>query len=161
MAALGVSSHMGAHRVWSAATALVLGLGCGNGIPDPKPSPHLEHLTGLFQYRAYDESGRALLVGTVTLAVATDSTLTGSWDIRWAPGADTTTIVGPQVGTGTLAGRSGAEHGTIDLNPGWADNNVYLLMDQTDEGLLAGEWQHSTLLGPVAQGRFKLQRLTR
>lgn len=152
---------MRAHRVWSAAIALVLGLGCGNGIPDPKPAPRLDDLTGLFEYRASDERGRALLVGTVTLAVGTDSTLTGTWDIRWVSGADTTAIVGPQVGTGTLAGRSGAEHGTIDLNPGWADNNVYLLIGQTNEGLLAGEWQHSTFVGPVAQGRFTLQRLPR
>jgi hypothetical protein len=102
--------------------------------------------------------GQLLLVGTVTLDVRPDSSLAGSWVIRWAPGADTTATVGPQVGTGTLHGRYDGERTQIDLNPGWADNNVYLLAAAADHGQLTGQWQHSTLIGPVAQGRFELRR---
>jgi len=152
---------MTAHRVWPAALAVVLGLACGNGIPDPAVAPRFEDLAGAFEYRAYDGSGRLLLVGTVTLATGEDSTLTGTWEIRWAPGADTTATVGPQVGTGTLGGRYGEEHTLVDLNPGWADNNVYLLAEDADEGHLAGQWQHSTLIGPAADGPFELRRLAK
>lgn len=150
---------MSMRHVWGVAAALVVGLGCGNGIPDPKLAPHLDDLNGSFAYSAFDATGQPLLVGSLTIEAAPDSTLSGTWSIHWAPGADTTATIGPQVGTGTLAGRSGSDGVFVDLNPGWADNNVFL-MGGAAPGILAGEWQHSTILGPVAQGRFTLRRLS-
>ncbi|MGH7530212.1 MAG: hypothetical protein ACREMN_07495 [Gemmatimonadales bacterium] len=150
---------MRAHRRWLTAAALVLALGCGNGTPGPILAPRLDDVDGRFEYRADDGSGHPLLVGTVTLAVAQDSSITGTWAMRWAAGADTTAPVGPQVGTGTLAGHAGTECSIINLNPGWADNNVFLVLRRTADGLLAGQWQHSTLVGVVAEGRFELRPL--
>lgn len=148
---------MSARRVRWTALAVALALGCGNEI-NQVAAPRLEDVHGGFEYRAYDPDGRLLLVGAVTLEARADSAITGTWEIGWAPGADTTAVVGPQVGTGTLAGRYDGENTLIDLNPGWADNNVFLVAGAANGADLSGEWQHSTFIGPVAEGRFELRR---
>jgi hypothetical protein len=100
--------------------------------------------------------------GTVTLLVDEDSAVTGMWELRRVPGSDTTFQVGPQLGSGTLAGRLNASGMVaVDLNPGWADNNVFLAFSATARDLFTGTWGHSTFLGPVAGGPVQLQRLTR
>jgi hypothetical protein len=116
-------------------------------------------MAGGFEYLAYDESGNLLLTGTITLEAAPDSALTGSWSIQRAPGSDMNAVVGPQVGAGTLDGHYGGENTMINLNPGWADNNVFLLAQRSDEQSLTGRWQHSTFVGPVAEGPFRLRRM--
>jgi hypothetical protein len=137
--------------------ALVAALGFACVGADRPLAPRLEDVDGGFEYRAYDGDGELLLVGTVTLETDADSSIAGTWEIRWAPGADTTTVVGPQVGSGTLAGWLRAEYAAIDLNPGWADNNVFLVARAEDHGALRGEWHYSTFIGPVAEGRFELR----
>lgn len=149
---------MSARTVRLIALAAVLGWGCDGGTSGQVAAPRLDHLGGAFEYRAFDADGHLLLVGSATLQVSRDSSIAGTWEIGWAPGADTTAVVGPQVGTGTLAGSVGAEHTWIDLNAGWADNNVFLLARTADDGALAGQWQHSTFIGLVAEGLFELRR---
>lgn len=118
----------------------------------------LEDFRGAYTYRAFHEDGRLLLSGTVTFDVRDDSMISGSWVIAWAPGADTTAVVGPQVGAGQLGGELAGGQVRIDLNAGWADNNVYLAAEQRTAERIAGEWAHATLLGQIAQGRFELTR---
>jgi hypothetical protein len=117
--------------------------------------------SGAYSYVA--RSGLTPVVtGTVTLLVDGDSAVTGTWELRRVPGTDTTIQVGPQLGSGTLAGRLNASGiVALDLNPGWADNNVFLAFGATARDLLTGTWDHSTLIGPVAGGPVQLQRLTR
>jgi len=103
-----------------------------------------------------------VVTGTVTLLVDRDSAVTGIWELRRVPGSDPTIQVGPQLGSGTLAGRlypSGIV--AVDLNPGWADNNVFLAFGATARDQLTGTWDHSTFVGPVAGGPVELRRLTR
>ena len=128
--------------------------------------PTLLHTPGGDPSGAYGYVARSGLTpvvsGTVTLLVDEDSAVTGIWELRRVPGADTTIQVGPQLGTGTLAGRLNASGMVaVDLNPGWADNNVFLAFSATARDLLTGTWDHSTFIGPVAGGPVELQRLTR
>jgi hypothetical protein len=106
-----------------------------------------------YQYTARGAGGEALVTGQLTLTVSDDSVVTGSWSTRWAPGADTTTEVGPQVGHGTLAGtlRQGAL--LIDLTPGNADNNAVLLGSWTGSAV-TGTWTWITISGPRTTGAF-------
>jgi hypothetical protein len=61
--------------------------------------------------------------------------------------------VGPQVGTGTLAGSFDGTVLTIDLNPGIADNNVFVT--GTFQGnTLRGDWSFTGFPGPISQGTF-------
>ena len=131
-------------------------LGCSDAVTGP------DELTGVYAYQAMDSAGTLLLTGTLQLVVHDDSSVTGSWGIDWAPDADTDTEVGPQVGDGTLQGRLGAEELVLDLNPGVADNNVFVagtLVRGSTAPQLAGDWSHSTLVGAVAAGRFAATRL--
>jgi hypothetical protein len=110
---------------------------------------------GVLQYRASSLQGTELLAGTLRLAVHADSTVTGTWQIDWVAGADTTAPVGPQVGHGTLSGRQIADGSVqLNLNPFYADNNVFLSATVTVAGL-SGEWSWSGFAGPIANGRFQ------
>ena len=154
-------------RTFAAATALLLA-GC-ELFDDPGPAqgsvfPDPASLNGGFQYSAWDAQGRLAVVGTISLTVHGDTLITGVWDLEWAPGADTTAVVGPQVGTGTLVGwlwnsRNYTNWGA-DLNPGYADNNVFI------GGKFGGDepstgWSFSGFPGLISQGRLTLVRLTR
>ena len=128
---------------------------------DPTLSPVSGDPSGVYGYLAH--SGVIPVVtGTMTLQVAEDSAVTGSWELRRVPGSDPNIQVGPQLGSGTLAGRlDAAGFVAVDLNPGWADNNVFLVLDGYTPDRLTGTWDHSTLIGPVAGGPVELERLTR
>jgi hypothetical protein len=134
------------------------GIACADAPATQSTALRLDDFRGAYTYRAFHEEGRLLLTGTFTFDRPDDSTIGGSWSIAWAPGADTTAVVGPQVGTGQLAGALEDDHVRIGLNPGWADNNVDLAAEQRTADRVAGRWSHSTIIGPVAQGRFELQR---
>lgn len=106
------------------------------------------------QYEAYTDQLRLLLIGSLDLVVREDSTVSGSWTIGWAPGVDTTTRVGPQVGSGALQGRVLPDTSVwLDLNPGNADYNVFLRGVTTVRGL-SGRWGLSGIAGEQEHGRF-------
>ena len=128
---------------------------------DPTLSPVEGDPSGVYGYVA--QSGVIPVVtGTMTLQVDEDSAVTGSWELRRVPGSDPTIQVGPQLGSGVLAGRLDASgFVAVDLNPGWADNNVFLALRGTARDLLTGTWDHATIIGSVAGGPVELRRLTR
>jgi hypothetical protein len=99
--------------------------------------------------------------GTLTLVVAADSSVTGTWELQRVPASDTNISVGPQLGSGRLQGRLSATGIWVDLNPGWADNNVFLALDAKAYETLSGTWDHSTIIGPVTGGPVQLRRLQR
>jgi hypothetical protein len=108
-------------------------------------------------YVACDAAGHPLLVGRMSLNIATNGDISGTWRIGWAPGADQNADVGPQVGEGEVRGSLSEGRAYLDLNPGWADNNVYL-SGALGPGGLGGEWSWSTLLGHVSGGNFMARR---
>ena len=116
--------------------------------------------SGVYSYLA--QIGNAPVVeGRLTLVVADDSSVTGTWELQRVPASDTTITVGPQLGSGTLRGQLAASGLWLDLNPGWADNNVFLSLSSQTAASLAGLWDHSTLLGSVAGGPVWLRRVQR
>jgi hypothetical protein len=112
---------------------------------------------GSLAYEATSAAGKPLIRGRLNIELLADSSIVGSWTADWAPGADRTAEVGDQIGSGTLRGRQTAEGGYIDLNPGYADNNVILFPTATDRGF-AGTWYWSTIAGPRTEGRFTALR---
>jgi hypothetical protein len=108
---------------------------------------------GRFRYVAYSATGQPLLTGQLDFASPGALTLTGRWAIAWLPGADTTSPVGPQVGTGEFEGSRRDKTLLIQLNPLNADHNVGLQAEPTTHGY-AGYWEWTTLTGTRARGRF-------
>lgn len=109
--------------------------------------------SGTFRYEATTVNGEPLLSGRIHLEIREDSTIVGTWTIRWVPGADTTMAVGSQIGSGAVYGRQSGHQVFIDLNPGYVDNNVGLAGESVDGGL-AGTWEWSTIAGPTTRGLF-------
>lgn len=112
---------------------------------------------GNLRYEVTTLAGIPLLTGRLVVKVLDDSTIVGSWSTEWAPGADRSVEVGGQVGRGALAGRQGMEKTYLDLNPGFADNNVILAAAPTDRGF-EGTWEWVTVTGTRASGRFSAHR---
>lgn len=109
------------------------------------------------RYEATTLGGEPLIRGRMRIDVLPDSTIVGTWSAEWAPGADTTVQVGDQIGSGSLRGKQ-TEAGTyIDLNPGYADNNVILQPVPVERGF-TGTWYWSSIAGPQTYGRFTALR---
>ena len=73
----------------------------------------------------------------------------GQWRLRTSRG----TFPAQAVRSGKYAGTV-QEHGvSIDLNPGVADNNVWLV-GSVSNGSLRGKWQHATFMGAKEMGSF-------
>ena len=107
-------------------------------------------------YLAYDKEENLILQGMLHFTVKEDSTVTGSWEIDWVPGANTSLQVGPQIGSGGLVGYIMEGLLYLDLNPGWADNNV-ILRGIWSENEMDGAWWWVTFVGPTTYGRFHLE----
>ncbi len=138
-------------RLWLGVLGAAAALACSDGPTGPA------WLNGFYSYTAADSGGTVLLLGQLDLVFRSDSSVTGSWTITWAPGVDGTTEVGPQVGSGTLRGRLAPGDIFLDLNPGVADNNVFLAGAFVPQNMMVGfggGWSYSTLVGPVAAGPF-------
>jgi len=132
------------------ATAAILAAACEGNFVAPQDG---EEQT--WEYTAYDFNNQAVVTGTFVVR-AQGRTFNGSWETRLLKaGAE----VGPQVGTGDLWGEWDTEGQSVffDMNPGWADNNVFLT-GAPDGNLLRGNWSHSTLVGNVSGGQFTARR---
>lgn len=134
-------------RRWLLATILLGSAACAD---DPAP---FEFSDGALRYEATTTVGLPLLEGELRLRYPTDSTVAGTWSIRRLPNADPSIEVGPQVGAGTVAGFRDGHTLYLDLNPGWADDNV-MLVGEAAAGALRGRWTWSAFTGPRASGRF-------
>ena len=105
-----------------------------------------------YAYSALDTSGTELVRGVLFVTMEDSTRLSGFWDLT-ATGNGQGSI-GPQIGSGTLEGfREGAEI-QINLNPDYADNNVFLLGTMSPTGF-DGIWQYVGFPGVLASGRFR------
>ena len=145
---------------------LIFLAGCGSPVQttDPAGGPAIPGSTPvnsqLYAYTAYDAGGVAVVSGELTLRFSDPDpegtiSISGTWSTRRVGGDGP---VGPQVGTGKLAGSvSGAGEIQIDLNPGWADNNVLLFAHGKPSKFsdFVGTWSRETFIGPLAGGSFR------
>jgi hypothetical protein len=119
---------------------------------DPVASmPPLPSSPTSYSYRGYNSKGLLVVVGSMTLALTDSQTVSGTWRLECvAPGEN----VGPQTGSGTLRGSIQGARVMVDLNPGWADNNVFL-SGSFDKDRFSGTWMWSTFVGPTSEGKFE------
>jgi hypothetical protein len=107
-----------------------------------------------YNYKAYNSKGDLAVRGTMTLSIIDTTTVAGIWSFVAVLPAEK---VGPQVGTGTLAGTLQKSSISINLNPGWADNNVFL-QGTLSSDRITGRWMWSTFIGQTAEGTFEAIR---
>jgi len=137
------------------ASSRVAGTGGGTGSGPVPAEPYL------YNYTAFDAGGSAVVAGEMDLTWSAGSggsvVVSGTWSTRRVGG---TGDVGPQVGAGHVVGSLGlAGKLTLDLNPGWGDNNVILNANADSLGSdLQGSWLLETFVGPIPGGTFSLLR---
>lgn len=136
-----------------ALAACLLFLQCGensSGVPDSGLTLR-DRTQGEFAYTGYDERGKEIVKGTLNIAVDDSNRVSGTWDLVLT---DTTaTMIGPQVGHGTLVGDVRLEGIGVNLNPDFVDNNVVLIGRWTTTGI-AGKWQFIGFPGVLNEGPF-------
>lgn len=113
------------------------------------PNPGTEPST--YTYKAYTSAGILAVVGALTLARIDSTMIAGTWVLEGVSSIDS---VGPQLGTGRLAGELTESKLSLDLNPGWRDNNV-VLIGSIEREKIVGTWTWITFAGPRTKGSFE------
>jgi hypothetical protein len=124
---------------------------CSDG-GDPVASlPPLGSTPSSYSYSGYNSKGVLVVIGTMTLAVTDSQVVSGTWALECIAQGEK---VGPQTGSGILRGSLQNSRVAVNLNPGWADNNVFL-SGAFDKDRFFGTWMWSTFAGSTAEGRFE------
>jgi hypothetical protein len=147
---------------WVSATLvllLMLSAGCdeAGGVNGSDSRP-----PGAMSYSGYDDLGRRVVTGWIVFDIPNIQDgppipleFNGTWELRALvdPGR-----VGPQNGSGVLAGQITDSGVVVDLQPGQLDNNVALTGTLTAGGpapmRYEGVWRWVTLTGVRASGTF-------
>ncbi len=140
-------------------TALMFA-GCSTNTPvdnsatAPASVGKMSELESVYQYTGYSRAGVVVVRGTITLSVSTVGRVVGRWELRGDP-----TVVGPQVGRGTLMGTLVNGVLSVNLNPTTATNTVQLTgrFSRTE---YAGRWEWITSRGVANAGTFRAARAT-
>jgi hypothetical protein len=141
--------------VWlMAALTAVLFPRCGldeNGVGSTGGDETNEMTGTTYLYTAFDTAGRVIVRGDLVLHLSDSATVTGTWDFE-AVGTPSA-MNGPHIGTGTLVGSIDDSIFTANLNPGMADNNVFL-HGTLETGWIAGTWEFAGFPGVLNRGPF-------
>jgi hypothetical protein len=109
---------------------------------------------GSYTYQAYDSTENLIVTGWFSLVFIDSNKVEGSWHLN---NLDNRLDIGLQEGDGDLLGFIDNSMITINLNPQFADHNVYLNGSFTEE-LIEGSWTWSTIRGPTNWGPFKARK---
>ena len=110
---------------------------------------------GTYRYSGYEDAGGLVITGRITLSAQTNP-VTGEWSLRQV--GEPIGPIGPQIGEGVLRGSLSGSQLAADLNPGWADNNVFL-NGQLTGNTWTGLWSYSTFGGAVNGGPFTAEKV--
>jgi hypothetical protein len=146
------------NRLWLGSAMIAAALGCST--PTSSDCNVGEDVVpgGIFGYQASGPDGAVLVVGVLQFAPATTPPYTGTWEFDWQQGADTTAVVGPQIGSGSFTATVDGARLMIQLNPQNADNNVGLV-GCYNRTRMTGAWSFTTITGERARGAFTLSAL--
>lgn len=107
-------------------------------------------LQGTYQYTSFESTGIKIVEGWMALNPVNSSQFTGEWHFQQLTAVE---AIGLQVGDGQLVGTVVKDTIWIELNPGYADNNVSLRGTVLRE-TIRGEWVYTTFTGPRNHGTF-------
>ena len=110
-----------------------------------------------FRYTSFDQNGKQIVEGWLTLEVDDSLRITGEWHLAAIGNPQN---IGPQVGSGNLVGGVNQEKTEItwvELNPQYRDNNLQLIGILKDK-TYSGEWVWISFAGISAQGTFRAVR---
>jgi hypothetical protein len=117
---------------------MFLTFGCRDSRIDPPQSSSVP--AGAFQYTGYDETGRVIETGWLTIVVRDSNTVSGRWQLV-------------AEGNGELRGSISNGRIAVDLHPEMADNN-FLLNGSVERKTFRGNWEKIGVVGVMASGTF-------
>jgi len=130
------------------ALAALLGPGC-DGMTGPGSIPD-----GGYAYTGFGSDGAVIVRGWLTLDLANPARVTGAWHLDPVGSPQN---IGPQTGDGQILGQMSDGTLNVDLNPGNADNNVFLT-GPVGGNAFRGRWTYSSFAGVVNEGSFEALR---
>lgn len=107
-----------------------------------------------YDYTARDSSAEVVR-GILWIAVDDSGRIAGRWQLEQV--RPTSSPIGPQTGEGELVGMIEEAEFWINLNPEYADNNVFLVGTSGDDGL-KGVWQFLGFPGVLGRGTFEAHK---
>ena len=135
---------------------ILLALGCfvlscsmARTAEQSKPFP-----VGDYQYTGFDSSGAKIVEGRLSITSVKSTGFEGEWQLSKIGNPER---IGPQVGTGTLAGSIIEGKLYINLNPNMSDNNVNLT-GAIEGARFQGTWKFVGYAGVLTQGTFEATR---
>jgi hypothetical protein len=117
-----------------------------NDAPQPKTFP-----LGEYQYVGYDDGGVKIVEGRLSLTSRDGDQLKGTWELKQIGELGR---IGPQVGSGDLAGGVQGSEVYLNLNPNMADDNV-TLRGKVEGKRYKGTWSYSGFTGRISSGTFE------
>jgi hypothetical protein len=120
-------------------------------------SPFVESFLANYSYELTDSSGTKLASGTLRTRVYTEPDFKGTYTAAKLNGGDALTVL-PLEGklTGTLDEKN--KKAFINMNPGIADDNVFLRFKIDGNGF-DGTWERSGMMGIKGKGLFKAVKI--
>ena len=108
----------------------------------------------IYQYSGYDTLGVQIIEGTLLFEYSDSISISGEWDFNVIGSPEN---IGPQIGEGDYIGIVENNQLWINLNPGWADDNVHL--EGTIDGInITGNWVYSVFAGVMNHGTFSAKK---
>ena len=109
---------------------------------------------GAYAYTGYDSTGVKIVTGWIKIAFEDSIHLSGEWELDKIGDPQS---IGPQVGEGNLVGNLENNQLSLNLNPDYIDNNVFLICPYDDKKL-TGKWFYSGFPGIINYGTFVAER---
>jgi len=106
-----------------------------------------------YLYKGFDTNGILVVKGILNLSIGNSNRVQGNWNLQVVKLRPTRKL-GPQIGSGKLAGEIHDSKISLNLNPGWFDNNVRL-NGQVTATNISGEWGYYGFAGKIVGGKFE------
>lgn len=116
---------------------------CGLKIPE-----------GAFTYIGYDSTDIKIVKGWIKINFDDSTTISGEWELDKIGDLQN---IGPQLGSGQLIGSVQDSQLFLNLNPQYADNNVFLICPYNNQKLI-GKWNYVGFPGIINYGCFVAEK---
>lgn len=103
-----------------------------------------------YSYTAYDSTGHPVVTGWIKIEISDSNLVTGSWHLIKIRSSVKTTHA---TGDGKLEGTIDKNGISIDLNPGWRDNNT-VLVGKFEDNKITGKWAWISFISITEEGIF-------
>lgn len=109
---------------------------------------------GAYAYKGYDSTDVKIVCGWIKFDFDDSSMVSGEWELDKIGDPQN---IGPQIGSGELVGNVQDDQLYINLNPQYADNNVFLTSPYSDQKL-EGTWNYAGFPGVINHGSFVAEK---